>query len=176
MQCKRQQAVLPPQHAQHSSLLPRSDAQILNASHERPCQGRACELCQKYPVLQHCCVLMQALVGDAHNRRVLRGVIARLVSLRRYEQMSLHQAVQGLKTSTMSALWRQGRQAVSRCTGQSVLSTTGKLLMPLSRLAALSLAFKGECVSHHGRMLQVLLGTSPIACAMEKYGLRRGMP
>lgn len=39
------------------------------------------------------------LLGDRSCRRTLRLTIARFVSLRRYEQMSIHQAMQGLKLS-----------------------------------------------------------------------------
>ncbi|KAL4423217.1 hypothetical protein ABPG77_000009 [Micractinium sp. CCAP 211/92] len=44
-------------------------------------------------------IVPAALLGDVRNRRGLRGAISRFVRLRRYEQMSLHQAMQGLRLS-----------------------------------------------------------------------------
>ena len=47
---------------------------------------------------------MQALLGDEPSRRSLRRSIQRFVSLRRYEHMSVHQAMQGVKLSTVTAI------------------------------------------------------------------------
>ena len=47
---------------------------------------------------------LQALLGDSTSRRSLRQAVHHFVSLRRYEQMSVHQAMQGIKLSTLSAL------------------------------------------------------------------------
>ena len=47
---------------------------------------------------------LQALLGDSTSRRSLRQAVHHFVSLRRYEQMSVHQAIQGIKLSTLSAL------------------------------------------------------------------------
>ncbi|PSC73504.1 telomerase reverse transcriptase [Micractinium conductrix] len=44
-------------------------------------------------------IVPAALLGDCHNQRVLRAAIGRFVRLRRYEQMTVHQAMQGLRTS-----------------------------------------------------------------------------
>ena len=48
--------------------------------------------------------MMQALLGDPCSRRSLRSAIHHFVSLRRYEQMSVHQALQGIKLSTVTAI------------------------------------------------------------------------
>ena len=45
-----------------------------------------------------------ALLGDKQNRRALHQSIRRFVSLRRYEQMNVHQIMQGQKTSGLSWL------------------------------------------------------------------------
>lgn len=47
---------------------------------------------------------IQALLGDASSRRSLRSAIHHFVSLRRYEQMSVHQAMQGIRLSTVTAI------------------------------------------------------------------------
>ena len=51
-----------------------------------------------------CLATMQALLGDACSRRSLRGGLHHFVCLRRYEQMSVHQAMQGIKLSTVTAI------------------------------------------------------------------------
>ena len=51
----------------------------------------------------------QALLGDKPSRRSLRRAIQRFVSLRRYEQMSVHQAMQGIKLSTITAISSPGQ-------------------------------------------------------------------
>lgn len=53
---------------------------------------------------------LQAMLGSAHNRRKLRGSVAKFVALRRYEQMSSHQALQGIKLSELPFLWTSRRQ------------------------------------------------------------------
>lgn len=53
---------------------------------------------------EHHLAMMQALLGDASSRKSLRSAIHHFVSLRRYEQMSVHQAVQGIKLSTVTAI------------------------------------------------------------------------
>lgn len=57
--------------------------------------------------------LMQGILGSAHNRRKLRDSLAKFVSLRRYEQMSAHQALQGLRLSELPFLWP--RQKSGNC-------------------------------------------------------------
>lgn len=47
---------------------------------------------------------LQALLGDKASRRSLRQAIHHFVALRRYEQMSVHQAVQGIKLASVTAL------------------------------------------------------------------------
>lgn len=49
-------------------------------------------------------VSLQALMGDKTSRRAMRQAIHHFVSLRRYEQMSVHQAMQGIKLATVPAL------------------------------------------------------------------------
>lgn len=54
-------------------------------------------------------VWAQEMLGDEHNLRVLRKTIQRFISLRRYESMSLHQAVQGLRVSGLPFLFPPSR-------------------------------------------------------------------
>ena len=54
------------------------------------------------------------MLGDAHNRRVLRSAIEQYISLRRYEQMSVHQAMQGLRTSALPFLWGRNAPGVAQ--------------------------------------------------------------
>lgn len=54
---------------------------------------------------------MQALLGDVSSRRSLRSAIHHFVSLRRYEQMSVHQAMQGIKLSTVTAISSHSRHS-----------------------------------------------------------------
>ncbi|KAL3137379.1 hypothetical protein ABBQ32_006906 [Trebouxia sp. C0010 RCD-2024] len=49
-------------------------------------------------------IVPQALLGDAASQRSLRGAVHHFVCLRRYEQMSVHQALQGIKLSTVTAI------------------------------------------------------------------------
>ena len=49
-------------------------------------------------------VSVQALMGDMASRRAMRQAIHHFVSLRRYEQMSVHQAMQGIKLATIAAV------------------------------------------------------------------------
>ena len=49
-------------------------------------------------------VSLQALLGDKASCRAMRQAIHRFVSLRRYEQMSVHQAMQGIKLATIAAI------------------------------------------------------------------------
>ncbi len=49
-------------------------------------------------------VSLQALLGDKASRRAMRQAIHHFVSLRRYEQMSVHQALQGIKLATIAAV------------------------------------------------------------------------
>ena len=56
---------------------------------------------------------MQALLGDALNRRKLRQSLHKFVRLRRYEQMSAHQALQGLRLSELPFLWPDSKRGDS---------------------------------------------------------------
>lgn len=55
-------------------------------------------------------LIVQALLGSAPNRRKLRRALAKYVSLRRFEQMSTHQALQGLQLSQLPFLWPNRRR------------------------------------------------------------------
>lgn len=46
-------------------------------------------------------IVPPALLGSKHNRRALRRVVERYVRMRRYEQMSLHEALQGMRVKEM---------------------------------------------------------------------------
>lgn len=56
--------------------------------------------------------MLQTLLGDKSSCRSLRQAVYHFVSLRRYEQMSVHQAMQGIKLSTVSALQPEGQQGI----------------------------------------------------------------
>ena len=49
-------------------------------------------------------VRLQALLGDKASRRAMRQAVHHFISLRRYEQMSVHEAMQGIKLATVPAL------------------------------------------------------------------------
>lgn len=69
---------------------------------------------------------MQALLGDAVSQRSVRSAIHHLVSLRRYEQMSVHQTLQGIKLTTVTAISPQPHH------GQLALPVTGCYLLLLA--------------------------------------------
>ena len=43
-------------------------------------------------------------MGDKASRRAMRQALHHFVSLRRYEQMSVHQVMQGIKLATIAAV------------------------------------------------------------------------
>ena len=55
-------------------------------------------------------VWLQALLGDLHSQHALRAAIERLVTLRRHEHFTVHQAVQHIRLTTITALWPPSSQ------------------------------------------------------------------
>lgn len=51
---------------------------------------------------------LQEMLGNAKSIKSLRQKVSAFVRLRRYEQMTLHSAVQGLHTSSLPFLWPKG--------------------------------------------------------------------
>lgn len=57
-------------------------------------------------------IVPRAFLGDRHNQRVLRRAIARFVGLRRWERMSAHQALQGMRVEGLP--WLQPPPGAAR--------------------------------------------------------------
>ena len=58
-------------------------------------------------------------MGDLRSQHALRAAIERMVTLRRHEHLTVHQAVQHIRLTTIMALWPPSSQgkasAVSTC-------------------------------------------------------------
>ena len=119
------------------------------------CQAQGISHCAARPHPE--CTPLQELLGDTGTRRVLRAAVGRLVCMRQHEQMSVAQAIPGLRTSALPFLPASSPRdgdlpcLTLRCTWENSL----RLSCERRRLSAI--AFSAQLFWPRGRLPNVVL-------------------